>query len=54
VTEYLEKDSFINTLRRFVSRRGMPKIISNNGTNLTGGEREICEPLSTELESAAD
>jgi len=48
VTESLETDLFINALRRFVSRRGMPKMIrSDNGTNLTGGEREIREAISS-------
>ena len=46
VTECLETDSFINALRRFNSRRGTPKMIrSDNGTNLTGGEREIPEAI---------
>ena len=48
VTESLETDSFINALRRFISRRGMPKMIrSDNGTNLTGGEREIREAINS-------
>lgn len=39
VIESLETDSVINTLRRFISRRGMPKMIrSDNGTNLSSGE----------------
>jgi len=47
VTESLETDSFVNALRRFISRRGMPKLIrSDNGTNLTGGEREIREAIN--------
>ena len=44
VAESLETDSFINALRRFISRRGMPKVIrSDNITNLCGGERELRE-----------
>lgn len=44
VIDSLETDSVINTLRRFISRRGMPKMIrSDNGTNLSSGEREIRE-----------
>ena len=40
VTETLETDSFINALRRF-EERGIPKMLrSDNGTNLSGGERE--------------
>ena len=47
VAESLEADSFINALRRFISRRGMLKvIISDNGTNLSGGERGIRESIS--------
>jgi len=46
VTKSLETDSFINALCRFISRRGMPKMIRNDsGTNLTGGEREIREAI---------
>jgi len=46
VTESLERDSFINVPRRFISRRGMPKMIRiDSGTNLTGGEREIREAI---------
>ena len=46
VAESLETDSFINALRWFISRRGMPKVIrSDNGTNLCGGERELREAV---------
>ena len=46
VAESLETDSFINALRRSISRRGMPKVIrSDNGTNLCGGERELREAV---------
>jgi hypothetical protein len=38
----LDTDSFINALRRFLSRRGQIKVIySDNGTNIVGAEREI-------------
>ncbi|XP_064082740.1 uncharacterized protein LOC135198761 [Macrobrachium nipponense] len=38
----LQSDSFINALRRFVSRRGHPKVIRcDNGTNFHGAEREL-------------
>ena len=44
VAESLETDSFMNALRRSISRRGSPKVIrSDNGTNLCGGERELRE-----------
>ena len=38
----LDADSFINGFRRFVARRGKPdKVVSDNGLNLVGGEREM-------------
>ncbi|XP_068240040.1 uncharacterized protein [Palaemon carinicauda] len=38
----LQSDSFINALRRFVSRRGHPKVIRcDNGTNFHVAEREL-------------
>ena len=48
VTESLDTDSFINTLRRFISRTGCPRIIrSDNGTNLSAGEKEIRDAINT-------
>ena len=42
VSYSLTTDSFINCLRRFISRRGQVKIVySDNGTNLVGGSREL-------------
>lgn len=38
----METDSFINGLRRFESRRGVPDIVrSDNGTNFKGAEKEL-------------
>jgi len=38
----LDADSFLNGLRRFVTRRGQPEVIwSDNGTNFVGGLSEI-------------
>ena len=38
----LDTSSFIMALRRFIARRGQViRIISDNGTNLKGGEREL-------------
>ncbi|XP_068240028.1 uncharacterized protein [Palaemon carinicauda] len=38
----LQSDSFINALRRFVSRKGHPKVTRcDNGTNFHGAEREL-------------
>ena len=48
VAESLETDSFISALRRFISRRGKPRvIISDNSTNLCGGERELREAVDS-------
>ena len=42
----LTTDSFINALRRFISRRGNVKyIVSDNGTNLSGGYTELKESI---------
>ena len=47
VASSLETDTFILALRRFIARRGQVKrIYSDNGTNLTGGERELREAIS--------
>lgn len=43
----LDTSSYINALRRFISRRGRPKLIrSDNGTNLTSSNRELREAIS--------
>jgi len=40
----MDTDSFINGLRRFVSRRGKPELIrSDRGTNFVGAQRELKE-----------
>ena len=42
VADTLGADSFINCLQRFMARRGEPKLIlSDNGTNFVGAEREL-------------
>ena len=42
----LESDSFINGLRRFICRRGKPKLIrSDNGTNFVAAERILRESV---------
>ncbi len=47
VAHSLDTDSFLNALRRFVSRRGSPEtILSDNGTNFVGGKRELHESLA--------
>ena len=46
VAHSLEADSFIMALRRFQARRGNPvRILSDNGTNFVGAERELREYL---------
>ena len=46
LTQQLDADSFLMAVRRFISRRGRPKVIySDNGTNLRAGDREIREGL---------
>ena len=42
----LETDSFLNALRRFITRRGpVREIRCDNGTNFVGAERELREAL---------
>ena len=44
----LDTDSFLLALRRFIARRGKPKIIcSDRGTNFVGGEKEIRNEIET-------
>ncbi len=47
VADSLDPDSCINALRRFISRRGQVSVmLSDNGTNFVGAERELREALS--------
>lgn len=44
VLHRLDSDSFLMALRRFIARRGKPfKLLSDQGTNFKGGEREVKE-----------
>ena len=46
VANSLETDSFLNTLRRFIARRGsVREIRSDNGTNFVGTTRELREAM---------
>ena len=48
VAHTLDTDSFLAAFQRFVSRRGRPlKVFSDNGTNLTSGERELKEAIQS-------
>ena len=43
----LSTDNFVLGLRRFILQKGYPvEIISNNGTNFIGGERELQQAIS--------
>ena len=47
VSHSLSTDSFVNSLRRFISRRGnVLSITSDNGTNLVCAEKEIRESIN--------
>ena len=38
VAQSMDNDSFVNSMYRFIARRGIPRVIrSNNGTNFVGG-----------------
>ena len=46
VAHFLDTDSMINALRRFISIRGCPEQIrSDRGTNFTSAERELKEAI---------
>ena len=46
VANSLETDSFLNTLRRFIARRGSAlEIRTDNGTNFVGATRELREAM---------
>lgn len=43
----IDSDSFLMALRRFISRRGKPyELLSDQGTNFKGGERELKESFA--------
>lgn len=47
IAHSLETDSLLIALRRFIGRRGQVREIrSDNGTNFTGGERELRESIN--------
>ena len=47
ISNDLSTDSFILSLKRFIARRGQVKrLMSDNGTNFIGAERELRETLN--------
>ena len=47
IANSLDSDSFINSLRRFIARRGKPReIISDNGGNFVKGNKELKSSIS--------
>ena len=48
IAHSLDSDGFIMALHRFIARRGKPvKIVSDNGTNFVGAERELADEVKT-------
>ena len=44
--------SFVNSMRRFIARRGIPEVMrSDNGSNFVGGNKELREAISDWNES---
>lgn len=55
VASTLDTDGFINAFRRFISRRGPPRIMrSDNGTNLRAGNKELKENIDNWNKSQID
>ena len=47
VVQSMDTDSFVNSMRRFIARRGIPEVMrSDNGTNFVSGNRELREAIS--------
>ena len=52
VAQSMDTDSFLNSLRRFIARRGIPEVMrSDNGSNFVGGSKELQEAISDWNES---
>ena len=49
----LDTECFINTLQRFIARRGRPEQIrSDNGANFVKGEKELCYGIKRRFTNA--
>ena len=52
VAQSMDTDSFVNSMRRFIARRGIPEVMrSDNGSNFVGGSKELREAISDWNES---
>ena len=52
VAQSMDTDSFVNSMRRFIARRGIPKVMrSDNGSNFVGGNKALQEAISDWNES---
>ena len=55
VVPKLDTDSCLNAIMRFIARRGKSNtIISDNGTNVVGAEREFAEYVHCGMEQRRD
>ncbi|XP_073237808.1 uncharacterized protein [Porites lutea] len=47
VAQSMDTDSFLNSMRRFIARRGVPEVMrSDNGSDFVGGCKELREAIS--------
>lgn len=47
VAQSMDTDSFVNSMRRFIARRGTPEVMrSDNGTNFVSGNKELHQAIS--------
>ena len=52
VAQSMDNDSFVNSMRRLIARRGIPEVMrSDNGSNFVGGNKELREAISRWNES---
>ncbi|KAL9986303.1 hypothetical protein ACROYT_G000434 [Oculina patagonica] len=47
VAQSMDTDAFVNSMRRFIARRGVPEVMrSDNGSNFVSGNKELREAIS--------